>query len=166
MINKNNINENSSCDKLKQPFNDENTDKVNKLEKNSEGNNVIKHNDNIKNNNFRRYINEELYPKARNHIDISPEDINIVDLVGDGNYLYRALSRFLYGKEDIHLRIRNEIYNSLLNRFDNLPVITMNTEYGPMRIREYINNIQNEGFYGGELEISRAIELYNINIAA
>lgn len=77
-----------------------------------------------------------------------------------------ALSQFLYGTEDLHLRIRNEIYNTLLNRIDNLPDITMNTENGPMRIREYINNIQNPGFFGGELEISTAIKLYNINIAA
>ena len=98
-------------------------------------------------------------------MDISPEDINIVDVLGDGNCLYRTLSLFLYGTEDLHLRIRNEIYNTLLNRIDNLPDITMNTENGPMRFREYINNIQNPGFFGGELEISTAIELYNINIA-
>ena len=99
-------------------------------------------------------------------MDISPEDINIVEVLGDGNCLYSTLSRFLYGTEDLHLRIRNEIYNALLNRIDNLPNITMNSENGPMRIMEYINNIQNPGFFGGELEISTAIKLYNINIAA
>ncbi len=93
-------------------------------------------------------------------MDISPEDINIVDVLGDGSYLYRTLSLFLYDTEDLHLRIRNEIYNALLNRIDNLP------ENGSIRIREYINNIQNPGFFGGELEISTTIELYNINIVA
>ena len=90
---------------------------------------------------FRGYINEELYPNARNHMDISSEDINIVDILGDGNCFYHILSRFLYGTEDLHLRIKNEIYNALLNRLDNLPDITMNEENGQMRIREYINNI-------------------------
>ena len=98
-------------------------------------------------------------------MEISPENINIVDVVGDGNCLYRALSRFLYGTEDLHLRIRNDIYNDLLNRIDNLPDITMNIENGSMRIKEYINNIRAPGFFGGELEISTAIDLYNINIA-
>ena len=42
----------------------------------------------------------------------------------------------------------------------------MNTENGSLRISEYINNIQNPGYFGGKLEISTAIELYNINIAA
>ena len=60
-------------------------------------------------------------------MDISPENINIVDIVGDGNCLYLALSRFLYGTEDLHLKIRNEIYNDLLNRIDNLPDIIMKT---------------------------------------
>ena len=67
-------------------------------------------------------------------MDISPENINTVDVVGDGNCLYWDLSRFLYGIEDLHLKIRNEIYNDLLNRIDNLRNITMNTENSPMRI--------------------------------
>ena len=33
-----------------------------------------------------------------------------------------------------------------------------------MHIINYINHMQNEGFYEGELEISVAAELYNINI--
>lgn len=34
-----------------------------------------------------------------------------------------------------------------------------------MPIREYINRINNLGFYGGELEISIANQIYDINIA-
>ena len=33
-----------------------------------------------------------------------------------------------------------------------------------MNIRNYVNHIQNSGFYGGEIEISIAVDLYNINI--
>ena len=40
----------------------------------------------------------------------------------------------------------------------------MNTENAPIRNREYINNIKTPGFFGGELELSTEIELYNINI--
>ena len=42
-------------------------------------------------------------------MDISPEDINIVDVLGDRNCLYRGLSWFLYGTEDLHLKIKNEV---------------------------------------------------------
>ena len=34
-----------------------------------------------------------------------------------------------------------------------------------MRIKDYIDSIKNNGFYGGELEITIAASLYNINIA-
>ena len=33
-----------------------------------------------------------------------------------------------------------------------------------MNIRNYVNHIQSPGFYGGEIEISIAVDLYNINI--
>ena len=46
-----------------------------------------------------------------------------------------------------------------------LPDITLDTEQGPMRINQYINNMQNLGFYGGDFEISIAVDLYGINIA-
>ena len=34
-----------------------------------------------------------------------------------------------------------------------------------MHITDYINHIQNNGFFGGELEISIAASIYNISIA-
>ena len=46
-----------------------------------------------------------------------------------------------------------------------LPDITLDTEPGPMRINQYINNKQNWGFYGDDFEISIAVDLYGINIA-
>ena len=47
----------------------------------------------------------------------------------------------------------------------NYPNITFQTERGPMSINEYVDNILPIGFYGGELEITIASSLYNINIA-
>ena len=41
----------------------------------------------------------------------------------------------------------------------------METEIGPLSIRDYINHINQLGFYGGEIEINIASDLYNINIA-
>ena len=79
--------------------------------------------------------------------------------------LYRSLSRFLYGTEALHERIRNEIYKEALKRSANYPDITLTKENGPMRIKDYINSIKNEYFYGGELEITISASLYNINIA-
>ena len=41
----------------------------------------------------------------------------------------------------------------------------MDTEEGPLNIHQYINEMQNSRFFGGELEISLAHTLYNINVA-
>ena len=36
-----------------------------------------------------------------------------------------------------------------MKRRDSYPDITLDTENGPMNIREYVNNINTIGFYGG-----------------
>ena len=94
-------------------------------------------------NKYRKYINEELYLSVRNHYDINSDIINsdiinIVDIQGDGNCLYRAIARFEFGKEDLHLLIRREIYEEEVRRSDNYPDITLNSENGPMNIIDYI----------------------------
>lgn len=61
---------------------------------------------------------------------ISPENINIINVLVDGNCLYRALSRFIYGTEDLNSRFRNEIYTELLYRIDIRPHIAI--EYGKL----------------------------------
>ena len=58
----------------------------------------------------------------------------------------------------------NEISNEELNRLNEYPDITIDTEEGTMLLREYVNHINTLGFYGGELEIHIASQIYNINI--
>ena len=41
----------------------------------------------------------------------------------------------------------------------------METEKGPLRIRGYINHINQLGFYDGEIEINIVSDLYNLNIS-
>ena len=62
------------------------------------------------------------------------------------------------------MRVRDEIYQEALNRINNYPDITIETELGPMHLYDYIHHINNPGFYGGELEITIASDIYNINI--
>ena len=52
--------------------------------------------------NFRHNINEEFYLILNNHFDINTKSINIEDIQGDGNCLYRSFSKFLYGIEELH----------------------------------------------------------------
>ena len=76
-----------------------------------------------------------------------------------------CISRFIYGSEDLYMRVRREIYDAAQLRMNSYPDITIDTEKGPLHIRDYIPKIIEEGFYGGELEISIAANIYNINIA-
>ena len=122
------------------------------------------------NNNFNNYqienvmyINEKLYPLVRDHLNITPNNLRIIDVIGDGNCLYRSISRFIYRTEDLFHRVRQEIYQEARRRENNYPDLTLDTEEGPLNIHRYINKIQSDRFFGGELEISIEI-LYIILI--
>ena len=91
--------------------------------------------------------------------------MRIENVIGDGNCLFGSLSRFIFGTKDLYPRVRREIYEEAVRRRNNYPDITLDSEIGPLHINEYIDHIQNDQFYGGELEISIASSLYNINIA-
>ena len=78
-------------------------------------------NNNIENKpnlNFNKYINEALYPLIKQHHNISPSNVNHIDIIGDRNCLFRSISRFIYVVEDLHERVRNEIYNEALRRIN------------------------------------------------
>ena len=136
--------------------------KDNENDNNNHDNNI---NENSKRHSIRKYINEELYPLVNQRLNLNPINLNIIDVEGDGNCLYRCLARFIYGTEDLNLRVRDEIYQEALNRINNYPDITIETEIGPMLLYDYIHHIDTPGFYGGELEITIAIDIYNINIS-
>lgn len=81
------------------------------------------------------YINQELYPNIREFKNINPNNVNIIDIFGDGNYLYRAISQFLYGSHQSHQNIRNQIYKKALSK-KNIPNVYIETENG-----KYMKNI-------------------------
>ena len=56
------------------------------------------------------YINQQLYPLLRDHLNINPNNLRIVDIMGDGNCLYHSIWSFVYGTEDLFHRVRQEIY--------------------------------------------------------
>lgn len=98
----------------------------------------------------------KLYPLVNHRFNINTININVIDVEGDGNFLYRCIARFVYGTEDLHMRVRDEIYQEAINRINDYPDITIETELGPMLLHDYIHRINNPGFFGGELEITIA----------
>ena len=113
-----------------------------------------------------KYINEQLYQKVLNHENLSRDIINIKNVEGDGNCFYRVISQFLFNNELFHQKIRNEIYEKAENRGKNdLKGINL-LENVDLSASKYINNIQFNGGFAGDYEISIAHKLYSINIAA
>ena len=116
---------------------------------------------NISNN----FINEQLYPIVRNYKNINPKNLEIKEIIGDENCLFRAISHFIKGNEYMYNCIRTQIYNEAINRINVIPGITVESERGNMPIHTYINTIKENGNYGGDFEISLAYDIYKINIA-
>lgn len=51
-------------------------------------------------------MNVQFYPIVRKAGNISPNNLRIVDMKGDDNYLFRSISRFIFGTEELYLRVR------------------------------------------------------------
>lgn len=117
-ININDVNELENNSKLGKDIPKGKKEKDNNNEKN-DNNKDIKNNFN---NNFRKYINEEMHPVVRNHLNINPSNINIVDAIRDGNFLFRSIARFVFGDENMQARVRNEIYEYAHDRIYNYPI--------------------------------------------
>jgi len=112
-----------------------------------------------------KYINEQLYQKVLKHENITKDIIDIKNVEGDGNCFYRAISQFLFGDESFHQKIREEIFKEAQKREKNdLKEISL-LENTDLSATNYINNIQFDGGFAGDYEISIAHKLYNINIA-
>ena len=142
-------------------------DKLNNSENDDDNNNNPNNNKLQKQHqiNIPNYINSEFYPIVRNYKNIDPKNLNLINLHGDGNCLYLAISFFIYKTEDKHYLIRNLISDQANKDLGVLPNILIDTEQGQVRIHEYIKIIKIPYRYGGNLEISLSYKLYDFNIA-
>jgi len=123
--------------------------------------------ENNRNNNIRnKCINEDLYDIVKKHKEINKDLVDIVNVEKDGNCFYRAISYFLYNNEDAHTNIRQQISQKAKEAHKKEPENRNLLEGLDISDSQYINNIQDNGNYAGDLEISTAQELFNINIAA
>ena len=60
--------------------------------------------------------------------------------------------------------IRMRIYNEALSRLSVIPNVIIETERGNFRIHDYIQTIIEDGNFGGDFELSKAYDIFNINI--
>jgi len=140
------------------------------IHNNSDNNNEDKaptnnNNSHIPSLNSKSYINSELYPLVRNFNNINPNNLEIINIIGDGNCMFRAISHYIYHNEENYPIIRKEIYETALLKKHLIPNIYIDSERGRMKIHEYIDTIQYDRNFGGDLEMSLAYEIYKCNIA-
>jgi len=79
--------------------------------------------------------------------------------------MFRAISHYIYHNEENYPIIRKEIYETALLKKHLIPNIYIDSERGRMKIHEYIDTIQYDRNFGGDLEMSLAYEIYKCNIA-
>lgn len=88
----------------------------------------------------------------------------IRDVIGEGNCLFRVIAQFIYGNEFMYNNIRQSIYNEVINRIRVIPNVIIETERENLCMHHYTNTNKVDGTNGGDIEISLAYEIYNINI--
>ena len=61
---------------------------------------------------------EKLLNLIKGKTIFDPDEFTLVDVIGDDNRGYRAISLQIYSNEDYHYDIRNNVYTYLSNRKD------------------------------------------------
>ncbi|CAI6346321.1 unnamed protein product [Macrosiphum euphorbiae] len=88
------------------------------------------------------------------------EPTKIVNIIGDGNCLYRSLSYWINGTEDHHLKIRNLIAEVVKSN-ENIEKYVG----GKNKLLQYLEkNIENDGVWGTDVEIFAAAFLIQTSI--
>ena len=134
-----------------------------KIDNNNNNSNINSRN--VSNNHSQTYKNQKLYPTVINHRNINRDLVDIINVGDDGNCFYRAISYFLNNNENSYSSIREEIYQEALKNQRNNPQKLEIIENNQLSVTQYIDHIRKDGIFAGDLEISTAKELYNINIA-
>ena len=86
------------------------------------------------------------------------------DLVGDGNYLLRAISVSLRGTQSHHVAFRKAMANHLLVDFESLFCSTQPTSQDKDAIQKQVNFIRVDGEWVGENILVAATDLFKRQI--
>ena len=106
--------------------------------------------------------NEPLRNIICNHNYIAPDNLEIIDNNGGGNCLYLAISYHIYNNYNHHRKIRYLIANKLIQKAQEMPMVTINNNLGEnILILEYANSIFKDGEWSGDAEISMIPLIYD-----
>ncbi|KAK0093486.1 hypothetical protein PV326_013432 [Microctonus aethiopoides] len=82
-----------------------------------------------------------------------------IDIVGDGNCLFRAISFFLYNTQDKHALVRQTIVEYITKVWNKMSR-EIKIEHEIFNVAEYRDKMSRLGFYGGACEIHAATFIY------
>lgn len=85
--------------------------------------------------------------------------LDMVEMEGDGNCLFRAISLQVYGDASMHLEVRRHCLDFMEREADHFRNFVADEEFG-----EYIARKRMEGVHGNHTEIQAMSELYNRSI--
>jgi len=110
-----------------------------------------------------QFISNLLLKEQQFHTSLSHRNLQIKQVQGDGNCLFRAISDQIYGEESFHRAIRRVCMDYIeleSDFFKNFIVQGAN----PMKFREYIVKKREDGIWGDDIEIQAASEIYNRSV--
>mmetsp|Transcript_26024 Transcript_26024/g.54291 ORF Transcript_26024/g.54291 Transcript_26024/m.54291 type:complete len:576 (-) Transcript_26024:196-1923(-) len=85
--------------------------------------------------------------------------LDMVEMEGDGNCLFRAISLQVYGDSSMHLEVRRRCLDFMEREADHFHNFVADEDFG-----EYIARKRMEGVHGNHTEIQAMSELYNRSI--
>lgn len=91
---------------------------------------------------------------------LTKHGFRMIDIEGDGNCLFRALSYHLYGTEDKHAELRLQIVQYMEEREEEF----CNFQETELPWLRYVHNMRQLGTFGGYLEIFVFACLYNMKV--
>ena len=110
----------------------------------------------------------EILKIIKEHGDLIKDDFIIQDVGRDGNCFYRSLALFYTNDESNYQIFREIIYLSAKARKEELKEFFVEEENDPILVNNeleaYINHINEDKFFAGNIEIYIAATLLNINI--
>jgi OTU domain-containing protein 3 len=87
-------------------------------------------------------------------------DLNIREMVGDGNCLFRSISDQLTSSEHAHFNVREALCDFVeANQPDFEPFIEDDEPFD-----DYLERMRNDGEWGGNFELAAAVQCFGINI--
>ena len=89
------------------------------------------------------------------------EGLEVHRVDGDGNCLFRALARQLYGDEQAYFQVRQEVMGYIVSERDHFELFMEDDE----PFDDYVSRLRTNGEWGGNAEVFAAAQLYRADIS-